>query len=153
MRPSPAVLILLLALSVPAFASSGAAFDERITRMVGTPTPLGPALVASDRSSWAITLDEVAYVVILAEAPLNSPFYLTASCVPAIITAPASRQSIACGSAGTHTIQIDPAGGVAIDITVRFRGHIADRSGAPYAFGFERTSGGLACVVPGVCLP
>jgi len=153
MRAGVPVLMLLIALSVPASADFGAAFEDRILRAVASPTPAGPALALSDRHAYSITLDGVAYVEIIAQSDPSAVFYLTASCVPGLVAAPASRQSISCSSPGTHTIEVDPAAGVAVDITVQFRGHIGSRNGDPYPFGFARTAADAGCVVPGVCLP
>lgn len=153
MRAGVTVLMMLI-LSVPAVADEGVAFEDRIERAVASPTPAGPALLLSDRHAYAITLDDVAYVEVFAESDPTSTFYLTASCVPGIVAAPASRQSIACSDPGTHTIEVDPAAGAAVNIRILFRGYIADPDdGEPYPFGFSRTAADRSCVVPGTCLP
>lgn len=147
------LVVSLVILSVPADAEVGTAFERRIERLVGSPTPLGPARALSDQAAWNITLDDATVVWIEARAAGQSPFFLTTDCSGTVVFGPSTHEGRLCTRPGTWRVEVDPAGGVAVDITIRFRGHVGDLDGAASAFQLTDSLADEACVVPGVCLP
>lgn len=141
-------------MSLPAVAPSTTAIDFHIQRLVATPTPVGPLLVASDAVTWDLTLSDPTLVSIEVLSGQASPFILTTTCGATVISTPSSHDGRICSRPGTWQVQVDPVAGVAVDITVRFRGHVIDIGGAASSFVITQTSGDdRGCVVPGVCLP
>lgn len=150
------VTLVVVSLSVPAVdAEVGTAFERHVERLLGTPTPIGPVLFLSDRATWEMELDAATVVWIEADAPGSSPFYLTTSCNSLAVLLPSTHEGRLCSKPGVWRIDVDPAGGAAVDITVRFRGHVGDLRGAPSAFRLTNASADddARCIVPGVCLP
>lgn len=153
MRREILVVAILLAAGAPAMAATGVAFERHVERLVATPTPIGPVLVLSDRASWDVTLDAATILWVEAQAPDHSPFYLTTDCGATFVTLPSSHDGRLCGKPGTWRVSVDPAGGAAVDITVRFRGHVGDLTGAPSPFTLTDVAADRGCVVLGACLP
>lgn len=149
--------VLLLTLLIIPFSvaedATGPAFDRYVDRLVGTPTPLGPARALSDRVAWNITLDDATIVWIEASASETSPFYLTTTCSDVVFLGPSTHEGRLCSRPGTWRVEVDPAGGIAVNVTVRFRGHVGDLDGAPSPFRLVDAARDDACVVRGVCLP
>lgn len=149
------VLAIALLVSVPALAETGTSFERHVERLVATPTPLGPLLLAGDSASWRVEVPAEAVVVVEAAGELPAPFLLRAAREGAAqdaLALPATHAGFLLSTPGAWVVTIDPLAGVAVDIRVTFRGHVADDGGAPAAFTLTDIEDARACIVPGVCL-
>lgn len=128
-----------------------------VQRLVGTPTPLGPATLLSDQAAWRLDAPSGAVVLVDAASGPNSPFYLRVHRIgepEPTVSYPATQQSFLIPAGGAWRVAIDPAAGAAVEITVSFRGAYTDIDrGAAAAFTLTELEKGRGCVVPGVCLP
>lgn len=149
------VAIIVLALSAPLVgADVGPVFTRHVERLVATPTPLGPALLLSDAAAWRVDVPSEGVVVVEAHGSTSAPFYLRANRSLSNVALPLSHQSILLHEPGAWRVEVDPAAGVVVDITVTFRGHVGrDGTGKPLAFTLTDLESGDGCVVVGVCLP
>jgi hypothetical protein len=150
-----AVIALATAAPFIAFAQTGVAFDFHVERLVATPTPVGPVLLASDAAVWNITLSDPTIVWMDVRSDPTSPFLLTMTCGDFAVTAPTSHDVRTCSRSGSWQVQVDPVAGVAVDIVVRFRGYASDVGGGASPFFIQTVANPdpTRCVVTGVCLP
>lgn len=149
------ILAIALLVSVPALAETGTAFERHVERLVATPTPLGPLLLAADSASWRVEVPASAVVVVEAQGDAAAPFLLRASREGAAqdaLALPTTHAAFLLSAPGAWVVTVDPLAGVAVDIRVTFRGHVADVGGAPAAFTLTDVDDERRCVVPGVCL-
>lgn len=156
MRPVPAcVLVALLLLPVAASADYGATHERVVKRVLGTPTPLGPAFVLSDETSWRADVPPGTVVFVEGSANATSPFYLR--CKPlgtpdTFLALPATHQGCLL-SPGSWRVAVDPAGGALVNVRVRFTGHVGEITGIAAPFSLRNLTADGGCVIAGVCLP
>lgn len=149
------VLAIALLVSVPALAQTGTSFERHVERLVASPTPLGPLLVASDSAAWRVDVPAEAIVVVVAEGDPATPFLLRAAREGAAqdaLALPTTHAGFVLSQPGAWRVTVDPLAGVAVDIRVSFRGHVADDGGAPAAFTLTDVDDARGCIVPGVCV-
>lgn len=150
--PSERAFVLLIAILVgPAVADAasetGDSFERRVSRLVGMPTPYGPLLLAGDSVSWRVDVPNGTLVHVHAAGAKTGPFYLRVEEVdaaPATFPVPSTNAGFLVPP-GAWRLTIDPAGGVAVDITLRLV------SAAP--FTLTPLAHDRACLLPSVCLP
>lgn len=150
-------LICILLLGASVGAQGGASqYVHHVDRLVATPTPAGPLTLLADDAAWRADVPAGAIVFVEAHAAPGSAFLLR--CAPlgspdTVVLPAATRQGCLLGHAGPWRVVVDPALGVATNITVTFRGAHVDIHGIPAPFGLTLLRDGPGCVVPGACLP
>lgn len=154
MRSQPAALAAFLVLVVLApvgvHAASGTAFDRHIERLVASPTPVGPLLLASDRAAWLVEVPGSAIVSVEAEGTTSAPFLFRAERVGergSSFVLPTTHAGFLLSEAGAWRVSVDPLAGVQVDITVKFR----SQTGASFTLTDLELDRG--CLFPAVCLP
>lgn len=158
MRPERAAFLLLIVLAAPTLAApeTGSAFERSIERLVATPTPVGPLLLGSDQSTWRVDVPLGAIVTVEANGTPTAPFYLRARTMGAAESSfalPTSHAGFFLAGPESWQVSVDPVAGVAVDITIRFRGHVGDATGAPALFTLTPITIERGCLFPSVCLP
>lgn len=150
-------LALALMLSAPAVAAPvTSTFVERhVERLVARPTPIGPLTLGSDEASWRVSVPQHAIVVVEAVGNKTEPFILRAGRVGAAEDAmilPTTHAGFVLSTPGDWRVRVDPLAGVAVDIVVTFRGHVADGDGGPASFTLDDEPANPLCLFGSVCL-
>lgn len=151
-------LAVAMLLSMPAAAvpAEGAFFERHVERLVARPTPIGPITLYSDEASWSVRVPEHAVVLVEAIGNRTEPFVLRVGMEGAAedsLILPTTHAGFALHTPGDWRVRVDPLAGVAVDIVVRFRGHVSDDAGAPAVFTLDEAQPRLYCVLGSVCLP
>lgn len=150
-------LALAVMMSAPAVAAPvTATFVERhVERVVARPTPIGPITLGSDEASWRVSVPTHAIVVVEAIGNRTEPFVMRAARVGAAEDAmilPTTHAAFVLSTPGDWRVRVDPLAGIAVDIVVTFRGHVADGAGAPTSFTLTDEPADPLCIVGSVCL-
>lgn len=159
LRQRVLVLLSVALLATPALATSGetgTVFERTIERIVATPTPAGPFVLASDARAWRVDVAEGRVVYVEAHGTESAPFYLHAEPMGqarAMFVPPASHAAYILGGPDPWRITVDPAVGADVRIKVRFVGVSSDVRGSPAAFTLTPIANDQGCIVPTVCLP
>lgn len=159
MRPTRYVRLgavaLVVLLAAPAFAESDVTeAHRRITRAVASPTPVGGISALSDQAAWRVTVPPESVVEVFARASSpTSIFYLRANRTLSGFWFPGPAASIVLDHAGDWRVEVDPAAGASVDISIAFRGYVAGQGGTPSRFSIEDAPPERGCVAAGVCLP
>lgn len=161
MRRAAATLLVLtvLAAGLP-FAGAGSTTADQqqrdVSRLIATPTPLGPLDAWSDVWSWRVDVPSSAVVVVEAFSGQTSAFELRfhrAGDTQTSVSTPAMHQSIQLTN-GAWIVDLDPTLGANVNIHVRFDGHVGDANGARTPFTLTDLGSAGACFMPSqVCLP
>ena len=151
-------LVVAVALLVAggALAETGSRFERHVERLVATPTPLGPVLLAGDEAAWRVDVPAQAVVLVEASGERTEPFLLRATregAAQSSLALPTTHAGFLLGTPGAWIVSVDPLAGVAVDIHVLFEGYVADAPGAPAGFTLTDAERSPLCVVPGACLP
>lgn len=158
MRPSVAVVALLLALPLAAAGGTTGAEQLRVVaRDVASPFPVSKVALFDDAAVFRVDLDAGAVVVVDAESDPDTPFYVRYHPWDRPETqapVPSSRQSptLSGAKATSWRVEIDPAAGVDVRIAALFHGHLGDRDGRAWSFTLTDVSDGSPCAA-GACLP
>jgi len=161
LRQRAFVLLALVLLAAPAMAEgasgTGTRFVERIERVVASPTPVRQFLLLSDAHVWRVDVPASGVVTVYAEGRESAPFWLRAERLdagPSTALLPATRAGLILPAEGAWRVTLDPAAGVAVDISITFRGSAGGTgTGAPLPFTLTPLERGDACLFPSVCLP
>lgn len=162
-RQGPRVLALLLLLAPLVAASAVSTTDATrlVTRTLASPTtlpaPLDAVTLLSDHAAWRVDIDPSAVVVVDARASDATPFWLRFHPWDAPTPqspVPGARQSptLSGAVASAWRVEVDPALGADVRITVRFHGHVGDAAGRPWPFLLTDAESSRGCA-QGTCLP
>ena len=162
MRSARAVIVIAMSLllAAPALASEtwGAHHERRVDRVVATPTPLGPFVIAtaSDETRWLVDVPAETTVFVHANGSATSVFYLAwhlEGKAPPDLRFPARAHAFTLPGPAQYIVRLDPAGGADFHARVYFDGFVTDEKGAPAGFRVVDAGNDAGCIVPGVCLP
>lgn len=148
--------LLAVAPALEAGTTTSAFHERRVDRLVATPTPVGPVLVAGDASRWLLDLPAETVVRVVATGGAAALFHLTWHLegeAPPDVSFPARHQSFEVSGPARWIVRLDPAGGAGFHARITFEGFVSEAGGAPSAFALTDLGHDGACVVPGVCLP
>jgi len=131
------------------------AFERHVERLVATPTPVGPLLLARDDAGWRVEIPPETIVFVDARGDPTTPFLLRATregATQSSLALPTTRAGFVLATPGAWIVNVDPLVGVAVDIEVHLRGYVTDEGGAPATFTLTDAPTRTDCIVPGVCL-
>lgn len=157
-RARVALAVALSALlGAPALATNEPANvqERRIDEPVTLPTPLGPALLLSDETRFALDIPAETVVLIDAVGSPTSLFYLhfhREDEAVSDLAFPATHQKLQLPGPSRWILHVDPAGSPDFHVALRFEGRVGDHEGAPAPFVLEDLGADRACVIAGVCL-
>lgn len=133
---------------------------RHVKRLVASPTPLDTPFWTftplSDRASWKVEVDPMGVVLLDARSSDTSPFFLRyhpwgesgpSSPLPGAAHSPTLSGAVA----RAWRVDVDPAAGVGVEITVRFTGRLIDDEGR--AWPFTLTDVPMPSCPEGTCLP
>lgn len=154
------VLLALALLAAPSLLAdeageTGSRFDKKVERLVAMPTPIGPLLVLGDAAVWRVDIPASAVVLVEAWSEETSPFYYRyerMGSAPSTFFVPSTHAGSILPP-GAWRVTIDPAGGVAVDINVRFLGQTGGVGGGPNEFTLTTIANDNPCLLATVCLP
>lgn len=154
-RATLAVALSLLLLG-PVAAVSDSFHERRVDRVVATPTPAGPIVLASDEVRWRVDVPAHATALVRAEGAAASWFHATFHLEgrsPPDARFPARAHAFELPGPAAWIVRVDPAAGADFHARVTFQGFVSQVGGAPAAIGVEDAGNDRGCVTPGVCLP